>query len=111
MVAVQAKNIQIWVTKDLIVAQQVVAIVFRRLTINNGKLKVWLRFEANFRDRTDKANFSYSLDGKEWKSIGDTLQMHYDWPDFCGYRFALFHYATQQPGGIADFDYFHVNNK
>ena len=70
--------------------------------------KVYLRVSCDFRDLTDKATFSYSLDGKEWHPIGDTLQMHYDWPDFCGYRFALFHYATKEVGGIADFDYFHV---
>jgi beta-xylosidase len=48
-------------------------------------------------------------DGKQWQSIGDTLQMHYDIPDFCGQRFMLFNFATQQTGGIADFDWFHVN--
>lgn len=32
--------------------------------------------------------------------------MHYDWPDFCGYRYALFNYSTQAPGGHADFDFF-----
>ena len=37
--------------------------------------------------------------------------MYYDWPDFCGYRFALFHYATKETGGHADFDYFHVKYK
>ena len=79
--------------------------------MENVKGKIWLRFDADFRDRTDKATFSYSLDGKEWKAIGDTLQMHYDWPDFCGYRFALFHYSTKQSGGIADFDYFRVGTK
>ena len=34
--------------------------------------------------------------------------MYYDWPDFCGYRFALFHFATKESGGTADFDYFRV---
>ena len=77
---------------------------------HNGQSKIWLRVNCDFRDRTDKATFSYSLDGKQWQTIGDTLQMHYDWPDFCGYRFALFHFATKQPGGIADFDYFHVSS-
>ncbi len=71
--------------------------------------KVYLRTDMDFRNLTDKARFSYSLDGEHWLPIGDTLQMHYDWPDFCGYRFALFHYATQQTGGVADFDFFHVN--
>jgi arabinoxylan arabinofuranohydrolase len=78
----------------------------RRDSGNGGK--IWLRMNCDFRDRTDKATFSYSLDGKEWKNIGDTLQMYYDWPDFCGYRFALFHYATKEAGGVADFDWFHV---
>ena len=79
-----------------------------RWKMDDGRSKIWLGLNCDFRDRTDKATFSYSLDGKEWKTIGDALQMHYDWPDFCGYRFALFHYATQHSGGIADFDYFHI---
>lgn len=69
---------------------------------------VYLRTSMDFTNLTDKATFAYSLDGREWHSIGDTLQMHYDWPDFCGYRFALFHFATRQAGGHADFDWFHV---
>ena len=72
--------------------------------------KVWLRVDHDFRDRTDKATFFYSIDGKQWQAIGDTLQMHYDMPDFCGQRFMLFNFATQQTGGIVDFDWFHVNN-
>ena len=79
-----------------------------KLKIENGQWIIWLRVDCDFRDCTDKATFSYSLDGKDWKNIGDTLQMHYDWPDFCGYRFALFHYATKEVGGVADFDWFHV---
>ena len=77
-----------------------------RIPLNQKK--VWLRTNMDFTNRTDKATFSYSLDGKTWQSIGDTLQMHYDIPDFCGYRFALFHFATKEAGGIADFDYFSV---
>lgn len=69
---------------------------------------VWLRVSMDFTNLTDKATFFYSLDGKQWQAIGDTVQMHYDWPDFCGYRFALFNFATQQTGGHADFDYFRV---
>ena len=69
--------------------------------------QVYLRVRMDFRNLTDKAIFYYSLDGEHWTPIGDTLQMHYDWPDFCGYRFALFHYATKATGGHADFDFFH----
>ncbi|MDR3284042.1 MAG: hypothetical protein LBS97_02560 [Treponema sp.] len=32
--------------------------------------------------------------------------MVYDLAHFTGYRFALFYYATQTPGGYVDFDYF-----
>ena len=70
--------------------------------------QVYLRTTMDFTDRTDKATFFYSPDGYQWQPIGDTLQMHYDWPDFCGYRLALFHYATKEVGGKADFDWFHV---
>ena len=70
--------------------------------------RVYLRTRMDFTNLTDKATFAYSLDGRQWQAIGDTLQMHYDWPDFCGYRFALFYFATQQAGGQADFDYFHL---
>ena len=79
-----------------------------KLKMDNGQLIIWLRVSCDFRELTDKATFSYSLDGKQWQNIGDTLQMYYDWPDFCGYRFALFHFATKESGGIADFDYFRV---
>ena len=72
------------------------------------KKRVWLRTEMDFTNLTDKSTFFYSIDGKDWLAIGDTLLMHYDWPDFCGYRFALFNFSTLQTGGIADFDYFHV---
>ncbi|MDR0892480.1 MAG: hypothetical protein LBN24_07685, partial [Mediterranea sp.] len=50
----------------------------------------------------------YSLDGKRWNKIGSRLQMEYSMPHFMGYRFGLFYYATQQPGGWVDFDYFHI---
>ena len=30
---------------------------------------------------------------------------------FMGYRFGLFNYATKIPGGVADFDYFHISDK
>ena len=82
--------------------------VIARAELPKGMDKVYLRAAMDFTDLTDKATFFFSIDGKLWTPIGDTLQMHYDWPDFCGYRFALFHYATQEAGGHADFDYFHV---
>ena len=70
--------------------------------------KVWLRVDCDFRDKTDKARFYYSTDGKQWEPLGDALQMAFDWPDFVGQRFVLFYYSTEQTGGCADFDFFRV---
>ncbi len=61
--------------------------------------------------KTDNAYFYYSLDGQAWTAIGKPLQMSYTMPDFVGYRFALFSYATKASGGFVDFDYFHVGNR
>jgi beta-xylosidase len=69
---------------------------------------VYLKIECDFRNQTDKANFYYSFDGKNWKQIGTTLQMVYTVPHFMGYRFGLFNYATEEPGGYVDFDYYRI---
>lgn len=71
---------------------------------------VYLKAECDFTNRSDKGFFYYSLDGKEWRPIGNTLQMAYTMPHFMGYRFALFNYATQMTGGYADFDWFKIDN-
>jgi beta-xylosidase len=70
--------------------------------------KAYLKAECNFRDRTDIANFFYSLDGKSWTPIGTKLKMEYSMPHFMGYRFGLFNYSTITPGGFVDFDWFRV---
>ena len=75
------------------------------------KKTVYLKAECNFKDRTDKAYFFYSFDGKLWNSIGSQLNMEYTLPHFMGYRFGLFNYATKFPGGYVDFDFFHINNQ
>ncbi|MGV3722990.1 MAG: glycoside hydrolase, partial [Actinomycetota bacterium] len=69
---------------------------------------VYLRAQGDFRERKDLATFHYSLDGRRWLPIGEPLKMVYTLPHFMGYRFALFNYATKNPGGAADFDYFRV---
>ncbi|PAP75036.1 glycoside hydrolase family 43 protein [Rubrivirga marina] len=70
---------------------------------------VHLRAHADFRDQRDEGTFFYSLDGEAWTPIGDTLAMRYTLEHFMGYRFALFAYATETPGGTADFDYFRLD--
>lgn len=72
---------------------------------------VFLKLECDFKNRTDKACFYYSLDGNKWTAIGKPLQMSYTLPHFVGYRFALFNYATKNSGGFVDFDYFRAGEK
>ena len=72
---------------------------------------VFLKVDCDYKNKADKAYFSYSLDGKEWTPIGQPLQMVYTLPHFMGYRFALFNYATNTSGGFVDFDYFRVSDK
>ena len=70
---------------------------------------VYLKIDCDFRDRTDKASFYYSLDGKTWTKIGAVLQMTYTLPHFMGYRFGLFNFATKNEGGFVAFDYYRVS--
>ncbi len=69
---------------------------------------IFFKAECNFKDRKDVADFFYSLDGNNWLPIGTQLKMAYTIPQFIGYRFALFNYATKNTGGFADFDYFRI---
>lgn len=72
---------------------------------------VFLKADADFKNRADKARFFYSLDGQSWTAIGHELRMSYTIPHFMGYRFGLFNYATMAAGGCADFDFFRVSNE
>ena len=72
--------------------------------------RVYLRIRMDFKNKTDKAYFYYSLDGSEWHSVGNTLQMKYSLKHFMGYRMALFNMATLTAGGSVDFDYYQVND-
>jgi beta-xylosidase len=71
---------------------------------------IYLKAECDFRDLADTAFFFYSLDGKSWMPIGSSLKMSYTLPHFMGYRFGLFNYATKEPGGYVDFDFFHIDD-
>jgi beta-xylosidase len=73
-----------------------------------GQRTVHLKAECDFREKTDTADFYYSLDGKSWKRIGGRLKMSYTIPHFMGYRFALFNYSSREPGGYVDFDFFRI---
>ncbi len=73
--------------------------------------KIYFKAECDFKDKADTGRFYYSLNGKEWISIGKPIKMPYTLPHFMGYRFGLFNYATQNKGGFVDFDYFHLSDK
>ena len=74
-----------------------------------SKKNVYFKIDCDFRERTDKAYFYYSLNGKVWTRIGEPLQMAYTLPHFMGYRFGLFNFATKTAGGFVDFDYFRIS--
>src|SRR5690242_16343558 len=52
------------------------------------------------------ATFEYSTDNKNFKQLGDELNMKFSLKIFTGNKFCLFNYATQQTGGYVDFDWF-----
>ena len=57
----------------------------------------------------NKANFLYSLDGENWSTLGNQMQLGFSTSTtFMGTRSFLFCYATEQTGGYADFDYYKV---
>lgn len=73
--------------------------------------KVYLKIDFDFKNMRDRVYFYYSLDGEDWTSIGNVLQMSYELSHFVGYRFALFNFATKTAGGYVDFDYFRIEDE
>jgi len=68
---------------------------------------IWLRAHCNFEN--DKAEFSYSLDGKNFQPLGVEFIMVYQLRTFQGIRFTLFNFnTTGAEGGVADFNFFEV---
>ena len=62
--------------------------------------RLWLRASADIRPGPDRtASFSYSTDGRTFKSIGAPFTLNTQWMFFMGYRFAIFNYATKELGG------------
>lgn len=65
--------------------------------------RVWLRAQCDF--LTEKARFSYSLDGEKFEPFGDEFTMVYQLRTFQGVRYSLFCYNTEGGrGGYADFE-------
>ncbi len=76
------------------------------LTLNGGK--IWLRFEGDFDN--DRGYYCYSLDGKDFKRIGNEILLGYQLTTFQGSRLSLFAFNTAgRNGGYAEFDNFQVD--
>ena len=70
--------------------------------------KFWLRVNANF--DVDKANFSYSTDGKNFIKIGNELTMAFQMISFQGIRYTIFNYNTENKnGGYVDIDEYQLD--
>ncbi|WP_406826196.1 family 43 glycosylhydrolase [Pedobacter sp. KACC 23697] len=67
--------------------------------------RIFLRAFGNFDD--DIAQLSYSLDGKNFEKVGDSIRLPYQLKTFQGTRYALFAYNTKgTEGGYAQFKNF-----
>lgn len=70
--------------------------------------RVWLRAEADF--LAERAQFSWSTDGRRFAPLGPAFDMVFQLKTFQGVRYALFaHNARGAAGGHADFDAMHVD--
>lgn len=74
-----------------------------------AKKSVYLQVSAS--NSSGIARFRYSLDNKNYKTIGTELQMRFSLKIFTGNKFCLFSYATLEPGGSADFDWFRTGQE
>lgn len=71
---------------------------------------VHFKVATDFNPGEDMADFYYSLDGKNWKPIGERFKMKFDFTKFfMGTRFAIYNYATESTGGMVDIDWFRTS--
>jgi beta-xylosidase len=69
--------------------------------------RVYLRADCDF--ITERATFSYSLDGKEYMPLGEPVTLVFQLGTFQGIRYSLFAYnSSGANGGTAAFDSFEV---
>lgn len=70
--------------------------------------RIWLRVHSDF--DTEKSQFSYSTDGKNFRNLGIEYIAPYQLRTFQGLRFTLFNFNTDgSEGGYADFNDFKVD--
>lgn len=76
------------------------------VSLENGR--IWLRMDGDF-DR-DRAQYAYSLDGREFHNFGPEMILSYQLITFQGARPGLFAFNhTGKRGGYAEFDNFTVD--
>ena len=74
--------------------------------------RVRLKLEVNFEKMQDTAAFYYQEgalgrtadgEGGAWKKLGPDHKLYFKLDHFCGCRFGLVVYSTQEAGGSAEF--------
>ncbi|MBW8894123.1 MAG: glycoside hydrolase 43 family protein, partial [Burkholderiales bacterium] len=75
----------------------------QRMRVKMPGTRIWLRADCDF--LTERARFSYSVDGTTFTPIGNEVVLLYQTFTFQGVRYGLFNYnTTGAEGGFADFD-------
>lgn len=76
--------------------------------VKTSREKLHFRVYADY--NTEKAQFSYSTNGKKYINLGDEFTMVYQMRTFQGVRYCLFNYNEKgAEGGYADFDNYRVD--
>lgn len=82
----------------------------RIASVDAGALQtVYLKASAT--TTQDVATFSYSLDNKQFRPLGNSLRMQFSLRMFTGNRFGLFNYSTKAAGGYVDIDWFRMQTR
>ena len=75
--------------------------------VNMPQGKIWLRCTGDYDN--DQAQYSYSIDGKSFQTLGRMMPLSYQLISFQGSRHALFAFNTKDKnGGYAEFDNFTI---
>lgn len=73
---------------------------------------IYFKITTDFNPGQDIAKFYYSYDGEKWLPIGEEFKMIFDYRRFfMGTRFAIYNFATENPGGKIDVDWYKVENR
>ncbi|MCT8000444.1 glycoside hydrolase 43 family protein [Sphingomonas sanguinis] len=73
--------------------------------------RLFLRTDMDF--KTDRASVAYSIDGRDWRTLGGDFPLAFDWRTgtFQGQQYALFCYNSKAKGGWIDVDSFTLSGR